>query len=84
MEFTLSAMYQVPSIWLCLVCAIFAGNKYVIVGTKTGELEIYDLGSSSLVEIYPKAHDGPIWSIETSPDNCGLTSGFLDKEVTGF
>ncbi|KAJ3206540.1 hypothetical protein HK099_000505 [Clydaea vesicula] len=63
-----------------LCCTFVPGNKYVIVGTKSGDLEIFDLSSSSLLESI-KAHEGPLWSLEVRHDKGGLTTGSADKEV---
>lgn len=64
-----------------VLCALFApGNKFVIVGTKTGEIEIFDLGAGVLIESI-KAHEGPVWSIDIHPNNTGITSGGADKDV---
>jgi U3 small nucleolar RNA-associated protein 12 len=63
------------------LCSTFVpGNKYVIIGTKAGTVEIYDLASSSLVECI-QAHEGPIWSLQQRPDQKGIVSGSQDKEV---
>lgn len=63
-----------------LCSAFLPGNKHIIVGTKTGELELYDLGSSSLVESV-KAHDGAIYSLQVRPDKRGFCTGSADKDV---
>ncbi|KAI7888858.1 WD40-repeat-containing domain protein [Mucor mucedo] len=63
-----------------LCSAFLPGNKHIIVGTKTGELELYDVGSSSLVESV-KAHDGAIYSLQVRPDKRGFCTGSADKDV---
>ncbi|KAI8889686.1 WD40 repeat-like protein [Backusella circina FSU 941] len=63
------------------LCSSFLpGNKHVLVGTKTGELELYDIGSSSLIESV-KAHDGAIYSLQVRPDKRGFATGSADKDV---
>ncbi|KAI8810902.1 hypothetical protein BJ742DRAFT_799159 [Cladochytrium replicatum] len=63
------------------LCSTFVpGNNHVIVGTKTGEIELYDLASSSLLESH-KGHEGPIWSLHLRPDKTGFVTGSADKEV---
>jgi len=52
----------------------------VVVGTKTGELILYDIAASSMLATY-KAHNGPIWGINVRPDGRGLVSGSADKDV---
>lgn len=63
-----------------LCCAFLPGSKHVVVGTKTGELQLFELASSSMIESI-KAHDGPIWSMHSLPDKTGLVTGSQDKEV---
>ncbi|KAJ3111543.1 hypothetical protein HK098_008399, partial [Nowakowskiella sp. JEL0407] len=63
------------------LCSVFVpGNNHVIIGTKTGLLELYDLASSSLLESY-EAHTGPVWSLHLRPDNTGFVTGSADKDV---
>lgn len=51
-----------------------------MVGTKSGELLLYDLSSSSLLETFA-AHTGPLWSLHVRPDKRGLVTGSADKDV---
>ncbi|KAI8983108.1 WD40-repeat-containing domain protein [Pilobolus umbonatus] len=63
------------------LCSTFLpGNKHILIGTKTGELELYDIGSSSLVESI-KAHDGAVYSLQARPDKRGFVTGSADKDV---
>lgn len=52
----------------------------VAVGTKSGEILIYDLASSTLVETI-KAHSATVWSLHVRPDGQILASGSADKEI---
>jgi len=52
----------------------------IAVGTKNGEILIYDLASASLVETV-KAHAGTVWSMHIRPDGCALVTGGADKDV---
>ena len=52
----------------------------IAVGTKNGEILIYDLTSASLVETV-KAHAGTLWSMHVRPDGRGLVTGGADKDV---
>ncbi|KAJ3011618.1 hypothetical protein HKX48_006726 [Thoreauomyces humboldtii] len=63
-----------------LCCEFLPGNTHVIIGTKTGELQLFDLARSAMIENI-KAHDGPIWSLHVRPDKKGLTTGSQDKDV---
>ncbi|XP_052807522.1 WD repeat-containing protein 3-like [Mya arenaria] len=63
------------------LCSVFApGDRHVILGTKSGKLQIFDIGSGTLLE-EREAHAGSVWSICMSPDKRGLISGGADKQV---
>ncbi|KAJ3180345.1 hypothetical protein HDU85_004050 [Gaertneriomyces sp. JEL0708] len=63
-----------------LCCEFLPGDQHVVVGTKTGELQLFDLARGTMIEEI-KAHDGPVWSLQVRPDRKGLTTGSQDKEV---
>ncbi|KAI9189314.1 beta transducin [Blastocladiella emersonii ATCC 22665] len=63
-----------------LSVAFVPGGKYLLVGTKSGELQIFSLASSALVESI-KAHDSAIWSIALCPDKTGFVTGSADHQV---
>ncbi|CAG8503552.1 14003_t:CDS:10 [Acaulospora morrowiae] len=63
-----------------LCCSFLPGDRYVIVGTKSGHLELFDLASSSLIESI-EAHSGPIWSLQVRPDKRGMVTGSADSNV---
>uniref|UniRef100_F6ZG14 WD repeat-containing protein 3 n=2 Tax=Ornithorhynchus anatinus TaxID=9258 RepID=F6ZG14_ORNAN len=63
------------------LCSLFVpGDRQVIVGTKKGKLQLYDLASASLLETV-EAHAGAVWSISLSPDQRGFVTGGADKTV---
>ncbi|NXL45920.1 WDR3 protein, partial [Podilymbus podiceps] len=63
------------------LCSLFVpGDRQVIVGTKTGKLQLFDLASGSLMEAL-NAHEGAVWSIALSPDQRGFVTGGADKCV---
>ncbi|KAI0650646.1 WD40 repeat-like protein [Trametes meyenii] len=63
------------------ICSTFLpGDRQVAVGTKSGEILIYDIASSSLVDTI-QAHSATVWSIHVRPDEQGLVSGSADKDV---
>ncbi|KAI0638283.1 WD-repeat-containing protein [Trametes polyzona] len=63
------------------ICSTFLpGDRQVAVGTKSGEILIYDIASSSLVDTI-QAHTATVWSIHVRPDEQGLVSGSADKDV---
>lgn len=49
-------------------------------GTKSGDILIYDLASSALIDTV-KAHSSTVWSLHLRPDGKVLASGGADKEV---
>lgn len=52
----------------------------LVVGTKTGEIELFDVASSLMFESI-KAHDGAIWSLQVHPDGKSLVTGSADKSA---
>jgi WD40 repeat protein len=60
--------------------AISLTRVQIAIGTKTGEIEIYNLASSSLVDT-ADAHSGTVWSLHVRPDGQSLVSGSADKTV---
>jgi U3 small nucleolar RNA-associated protein 12 len=67
-----------------VLCALFVpGNRHVLVGTKRGYLDLYELASGQLLH-RERAHEGqPIWSIDLRADQRGFASGG-GKEVWGW
>ncbi|XP_054164295.1 WD repeat-containing protein 3-like [Oppia nitens] len=65
------------------LCSVFApGDRYVIVGTKTGRLQMYDINAAQLINTIDASEDLlPIWSICLIPNAQGLVSGSEDKLV---
>ncbi|XP_076947106.1 uncharacterized protein LOC143618941 [Bidens hawaiensis] len=63
------------------LCSLFVpGNKYAVIGTKSGNLEIIDVRSGISVEVV-KAHTGSIQSIVHTPDGGGFVTGSTDHDV---
>ena len=66
------------------LCSTFLpGDRHVVVGTKSGEIMLYDIAASTLLETY-RAHTGPVWAIHVRPDGRGLVTGSADKDVKFF
>jgi U3 small nucleolar RNA-associated protein 12 len=63
-----------------LCCAFLPGDKIVVVGTKEGDIELYDIAASSLLDKIP-AHEGAIWSLQVHPDGKSVVTGSADKSV---
>ena len=58
------------------------GNEHVLLGTKAGELLVYELASQRCVQTISNAHQGPVWSIQLVPgsgDSFATAGG--DKKV---
>ncbi|XP_045657354.1 WD repeat-containing protein 3 isoform X1 [Ursus americanus] len=63
------------------LCSFFVpGDRQVVIGTKTGKLQLYDLASGNLLETID-AHNGALWSLSLSPDQRGFVTGGADKSV---
>ncbi|KAG2554714.1 WD repeat-containing protein 3-like [Panicum virgatum] len=68
------------------LCSAFVGNRFALVGTKSGTLEIIDIASGSLTEVI-EAHAGSIRSIVPIPDEDGtagargFVTGSADHDV---
>lgn len=63
-----------------LCCAFLPGDKIVVVGTKSGELELFDVASAAMLDTV-KAHEGAIWSLQVHPDGRSVVSGSADKSA---
>ncbi|SAL94956.1 hypothetical protein [Absidia glauca] len=63
-----------------LCSAFLPGDRHILLGTKTGELELYDIGSATMIQSI-KAHDGPVYSLAIRPDKRGFVTGSADKDV---
>lgn len=63
------------------LCTLVApGGRFAVVGTKSGSLQVFDLGAAAMVDEV-EAHKGECWSIATMPDGSGLVSGGADRRV---
>lgn len=63
-----------------LCCSFLPGDKVVVVGTKGGELELFDVASASLLDSV-SAHEGAVWSLQVHPDGKSMVSGSADKSA---
>lgn len=63
------------------LCSSFLpGDRMVLVGTKSGELELYDISTSTLVEKI-QAHEDAIWSLAVHSDGKSVVTGGKDKSA---
>lgn len=70
---TMECGYALCGTWL-------PGNKHILVGTKSGQLMLYELSSCTLLQSC-EAHTGAIWSLDLRPDGKGFVTGGADKCV---
>ncbi len=63
-----------------LCCSFLPGDRIIVVGTKSGELELYDVASATSIDSV-KAHDGAIWTFRVHPDGKSMVTGSADKSV---
>lgn len=63
-----------------LCCSFLPGDKIVVVGTKSGELELFDVASATMLETVT-AHEGAIWTLQVHPDGRSVISGSADKSA---
>ncbi|EGP87272.1 uncharacterized protein MYCGRDRAFT_93412 [Zymoseptoria tritici IPO323] len=63
-----------------LCSAFLPGDRMVLLGTKSGELELYDISTSTLIEKIA-AHDGAIWTLAVHPDGRSVVTGSADKSA---
>lgn len=63
-----------------LCCAFLPGDKVVVVGTKSGALELFDVASAALLDSV-EAHEGAIWALQVHPDGRSVATGSADKTV---
>ncbi|KAG0668478.1 beta transducin [Maudiozyma exigua] len=64
-----------------LTCKFLPGGLLVVVGTRNGELQLFDLASSTQLENIEEAHDAAIWSLDITNDGKKLVTGSADKTV---
>ena len=63
------------------LCSCFLpGDKVVLVGNRKGELELFDIASSTLVDTV-QAHEGPIWTLNVHPNGRSVVTGSADKSA---
>lgn len=63
-----------------LCCIFLPGDKIVLVGTKTGHIELFDITTSTLISTL-EAHKGAIWALCVHPDGKSVATGAADKSV---
>lgn len=66
------------------LCSAFApGDKHLVVGTKTGKLQVLSLTSATVQSTVVASESGSaVWSIALLPNLTGIVSGSEDKQLT--
>lgn len=64
-----------------LCCKFLPGGFLIVVGTRNGELQLFDLASSTMLDNKEEAHDAAIWSLDITSDGKKLITGSADKTV---
>ncbi|XP_040582090.1 WD repeat-containing protein 3 [Lepeophtheirus salmonis] len=64
------------------LCSSFVvGDRQVVVGTKKGSLQLFDLNSAIMTEEIEDAHNGEVWSICPTQNKDGFITCSADKTV---
>ena len=63
-----------------LSIAFLPGDRAVIIGTKEGKLELFDIASSTTLDTI-SAHEKDVWSLHVHPDGKSLVTGSADKSA---
>nr|UXY86825.1 WD repeat-containing protein 3 [Cryptomonas paramecium] len=63
------------------LCFVLCNKKNVVLGTKLGKIEIYDLVSKKILFVYSKAHKGPIWSIDITKNSFLVSTTGSDSSL---
>ncbi|CAJ2513816.1 Uu.00g019350.m01.CDS01 [Anthostomella pinea] len=63
-----------------LCCSFLPGDKLVVIGTKSGEIELFEVSTGNRLDS-EVAHEGAIWSLQVHPDGRSIVSGSADKSV---
>ena len=68
------------------LCVLFApGGRHVVVGTKWGALELFDVAAGAFLSGgVPDAHEGAVWGMAALPDGSGFVTASADKTVKFF
>lgn len=64
-----------------LCCKFLPGGFLIVVGTRNGELQLFDLASSTMLDNKEGAHGAAIWSLDITTDGKKLITGSADKTV---
>lgn len=64
-----------------LCSKILPGNTLVVVGTREGVLQLFDLVTSNMILEIENAHNGAIWCLDVSNDGRTIITGSQDKSL---
>ncbi|KAH9908716.1 WD domain-containing protein [Xylariomycetidae sp. FL2044] len=63
-----------------LCSAFLPGDRLVVVGTKSGDIELFEVSTGTLLDSVT-AHEGAVWSLQVHPDGRSIVSGSADKSA---
>ena len=63
-----------------LCTAFLPGDRIILLGNRNGELELYDVASSSSIDTL-SAHEGPVWTMHMHPDGKSMVTGGADVRM---
>ncbi|AOA62930.1 Small subunit (SSU) processome component [Komagataella phaffii CBS 7435] len=63
-----------------LVVKFLPGGALLVLGTREGNLELYDLASSTVLDSI-QAHEGALYQLDITPDGKSVITGGADKQV---
>jgi U3 small nucleolar RNA-associated protein 12 len=64
-----------------LCCMFVPGDRYVVVGTKEGLLEVYDVNTGEAVQLIAAHENASIWALDPLPNRQGLVTAGSDQSV---
>jgi U3 small nucleolar RNA-associated protein 12 len=64
-----------------LCCALVAASSHLVVGTKSGQLQLYSLAAAEVVQELDAHEGGAVWALAVLPGGLGLVSAGADKTM---
>lgn len=64
-----------------LSVAFVGSNQFVVVGTKAGALQLFELATGDMLSEESQAHGGAVWGLDVGPRGASLLSASADKTV---
>ncbi|CCE62237.1 hypothetical protein TPHA_0C00810 [Tetrapisispora phaffii CBS 4417] len=64
-----------------LTCKFLPSGTLCVIGTREGQIQLFDLVTSTLIESIDVAHNAAIWSLDITQDGKRLVTGSADKSI---